>query len=512
MTEQLSGQVVLSSILEGEDTTGTVATFSDANTNDVAGEFTATVNWGDGTTEVGTVTGQNGSFAVAVPGSTHFYADAGTDPITVTVTGPTAGSLAPTNLTYFLAIDGLNGGSTVAGHVGWFEVSSYDVGALVAAMAGSATFSPLTVTLDTTGLTGVLADLANGTVIPSVRLEGVTSTGQVAYDLTLGNVTVIDCENALGGDTLSLSYQQVALTTTAINSKLGNSQTFSWDLTTNSAASAPIPAPVPSGTAGGTPLSSLDYYLAIDGLKGDSTAIGHVGWFEVTSYDVGALVAALAGSATFSPLTVTLFRTPLTDVLGDLANGTVISSVRLEGVTRAGSVNINPQAVYDLTLGHVTVSDYENASGGDTLSLSYQQVALTTRTFTSNGSLGNPQTFSWDLTTNRAAGAPIPPPVPGSVNAITLPSGLTSFLAIDGLNGGSTDAQHVGWFDVSSYDVGALVAAMAGSATFSPLTVTLNATGLTGVLADLARGTVIPSVRLEGVAGGGGTQPPAGGL
>jgi hypothetical protein len=85
MTEQLSGQVVLSSILEGEDTTGTVATFSDANTNDVAGEFTATVNWGDGTTEVGTVTGQNGSFAVAVPGSTHFYADAGTDPITVTV-------------------------------------------------------------------------------------------------------------------------------------------------------------------------------------------------------------------------------------------------------------------------------------------------------------------------------------------------------------------------------------------------------------------------------------------
>src|SRR5262249_60270189 len=118
MTEQLSGQVVLSSILEGEDTTGTVATFSDANTNDVAGEFTATVNWGDGTTEVGTVTGQNGSFAVAVPGSTHFYADAGTDPITVTVPGPTAGSLAPTNLTYFLAVGGLNGGPAGGGDVG----------------------------------------------------------------------------------------------------------------------------------------------------------------------------------------------------------------------------------------------------------------------------------------------------------------------------------------------------------------------------------------------------------
>jgi hypothetical protein len=85
-----AGKVVLSSILAGEDTTGTVATFSDANTNDVASAFTATVNWGDGTTEVGTVTGQNGSFAVAVPGSTHSYANAGMDTITVAVTGHTA--------------------------------------------------------------------------------------------------------------------------------------------------------------------------------------------------------------------------------------------------------------------------------------------------------------------------------------------------------------------------------------------------------------------------------------
>ena len=73
---------------------------------------------------------------------------------------------------------------------------------------------------------------------------------------------------------------------------------------------------------------------------------------------------------------------------------------------------------------------------------------------------------------------------------------MKSFLAIDGLNGGWTDAEHLGWFEVSSYDVSALVAALAGKATFSPLTVTLAATGLTGVLADLARGTVIRSVRL----------------
>src|SRR6516165_6784274 len=248
-------------------------------------------------------------------------------------------------------------------------------------MAGKATFSPLTVSLAATGLTGVLADLAKGTVIPSVRLEGVKSESggeQAVYDLTLGHVTVSNYEDASGGDTLSLSYQQLALTTTAINAdgSPGSSQTFSWDLTTNSVPSTSIPPPVPSGPAGNVAPTNLKYFLAIDGLNGGSTDAKHVGWFEVSSYDVGALVAALAGKATFSPLTVTLAATGLTGVLADLANGSVIPSVRLEGVTGGA----NPQAVYDLTLGKVTVSDYKDASGGDTLSFDYQQVVLTTKT------------------------------------------------------------------------------------------------------------------------------------
>src|SRR5215472_13367928 len=252
MTQPLSGQVVLSSIVEGVDTTGTVATFTDTNIGDMAGDFTATVNWGDGTTEVGTVTGQNGSFAVAVPGSTHFYSDAGTDTITVTVTRTANSNIAPTNLRYFLAIDGLNGGSIDAAHAGWFEVSSYDVGALAAAMAGSATFSPLKVTFPSTGLTRLFADLANGTTIRSVRLEGVTSgpTPQALYDLTLGQVSVTDYADAASGDKLSFSYQQVALTTTAqnANGSLGSSQTFSWDLALNRAdASIPVPVPFTAG-------------------------------------------------------------------------------------------------------------------------------------------------------------------------------------------------------------------------------------------------------------------------
>ncbi len=75
MTEQLSGQVVLSSILEGEDTTGTVATFS----------------WNVATNST------DASIPAPVPGTV-------------------GGNIAPSNLTYFLAIDGLDGGSTDAKH------------------------------------------------------------------------------------------------------------------------------------------------------------------------------------------------------------------------------------------------------------------------------------------------------------------------------------------------------------------------------------------------------------
>ena len=42
------------------------------------GDFTATINWGDGTTTAGTVIGSNGSFTVA---GGHTYADEGSDPL-----------------------------------------------------------------------------------------------------------------------------------------------------------------------------------------------------------------------------------------------------------------------------------------------------------------------------------------------------------------------------------------------------------------------------------------------
>lgn len=62
--------------------TGTVATFTDPNSSDSAGAFSATVDWGDGATSAGTITGEQGSFTVT---GSHTYTAPGTYQITVTI-------------------------------------------------------------------------------------------------------------------------------------------------------------------------------------------------------------------------------------------------------------------------------------------------------------------------------------------------------------------------------------------------------------------------------------------
>ena len=62
---------------------GTVATFTDPNTSATASAYSASINWGDGTTSPGTITGGNGNFSVA---GSHAYSAGGTYPVSVTIT------------------------------------------------------------------------------------------------------------------------------------------------------------------------------------------------------------------------------------------------------------------------------------------------------------------------------------------------------------------------------------------------------------------------------------------
>src|SRR5262249_9138980 len=59
-----------------------VGSFTDANTAAVPEEFLATINWGDGSTSTGLVTGSGGQYAVS---GQHEYVSVGTYPVEVQV-------------------------------------------------------------------------------------------------------------------------------------------------------------------------------------------------------------------------------------------------------------------------------------------------------------------------------------------------------------------------------------------------------------------------------------------
>src|SRR5712691_1810022 len=111
----LGGHVVLNSATEGQalGSGTTVATFADSNNSDIASGFTATIDWGDGTTTPGTVAGSNCSFTVD---GAHTYADESDALATVTITRTADNAQATATGTVAVAEDDtLNGAGTTFG-------------------------------------------------------------------------------------------------------------------------------------------------------------------------------------------------------------------------------------------------------------------------------------------------------------------------------------------------------------------------------------------------------------
>src|SRR5258708_2507153 len=101
---------------------------------------------------------------------------------------------------------------------------------------------------------------------------------------------------------------------------------------------------------------------------------------------------------------------------------------------------------------------------------------------------------------------------PSLHDALPISTATKYFLLIDGLDGGWTDAQNVGWFEINGFDLdlsNALAAAVggggtAGVATFSPLLVDLNLDpAVAGALAYIATGKLLKSIKIEGVTDSG---------
>ena len=81
---------------------GTIATFSDTDTSNGAGDFAASINWGDGTTTTGTVTGSHGAFSV---NGSHTYTQTALETVKVTLTDDAPGTATATATSFIVAAD-----------------------------------------------------------------------------------------------------------------------------------------------------------------------------------------------------------------------------------------------------------------------------------------------------------------------------------------------------------------------------------------------------------------------
>jgi hypothetical protein len=87
--DSLLAQSASFSAVRGSAFNGTVATFSDSDHVTAASDFLATINWGDGTTTAGAVSGSNGAFSVS---GSHTYTTSGQNTFTVTVSDDAPGT------------------------------------------------------------------------------------------------------------------------------------------------------------------------------------------------------------------------------------------------------------------------------------------------------------------------------------------------------------------------------------------------------------------------------------
>ncbi|MBN9559573.1 MAG: hypothetical protein J0H14_02450, partial [Alphaproteobacteria bacterium] len=162
----------------------TVATFTDSDTASGAGDFTATIDWGDGTKGTGTVSGSNGTFSVS---GSHTYAAAGSDPIVVTLSDDAPGTATATaNSTAQIGGGGGGGGRTISSSTtGPFSLTATDIPLTI---TGSGT-----VTSTGSGVDGI--DGPSNRAATITNAGKVTSSGGVGISLTDGGALT----NAAGG-------------------------------------------------------------------------------------------------------------------------------------------------------------------------------------------------------------------------------------------------------------------------------------------------------------------------
>ena len=196
------------------------------------------------------------------------------------------------------------------------------------------------------------------------------------------------------------------------------------------------------------------------------------------------------------PLTVSMgLNAGLDKILLDAASGHHFADVKLDGVDAQG------RTVYGVALKDALISQYQDSNSPiDFVSFDYGTIVVGTKPQQPDGSLGAWEVSGWDLTRNLAAGSAADLDASFSVatNGVAAQP-VKYYLYVAGIDGGSTDVGHVGWFAVDGYEV------RETTISGQPVRV-LAADGLDGIergldkiLLDAASGRLFADVKLDGV-------------
>jgi hypothetical protein len=257
----------------GVPLTGTVASFTDANPNGSAADFTASIAWGDGQSSAGTVTA-NGQGGFNVTG-THTYANIGSYIAGIAIAdrgGSTATASAPITVVG-VVLSPTTLPATTIGEAGYSQTITGNGGTPPYTFAVTAGSLPPGLTLSSAGL-----------------LSG-TPTAAGSYPFT---ITATDSTGTTGSQAYTVTVNQDSTTTANVSSSLnpstyGQSVTFTTTVTAN-----PPGAGTPTGT-----VTFLDNGTAIgtDALSGGSAS------FTTTTLPAGphSISASYCGDANFEP-------------------------------------------------------------------------------------------------------------------------------------------------------------------------------------------------------------------
>ena len=152
----------------------------------------------------------------------------------------------------------------------------------------------------------------------------------------------------------------------------------------------------------GAAAAAVDYFLKIDGIPGESTAIGHKDEIDIESWSWGASSTSPGGAARAGRPCVSAFSfTKKVDkaspqLMANAVSGMVMKSAVLTG-RKAGD---RPLEYIKVTLENVLVSSYQGSGSAaalptESFSLNFAKMTVEYRVQRADGTLGDPSTASF---------------------------------------------------------------------------------------------------------------------